>query len=315
MPAQIARHTPLHTLAVLVAAVLWGTTGTAQALGGAALHPVLVGWSRLLVGSVALALLAGIASSRTRTSDAPAPSDARRARWLLLAAASTATYQATFFAGVTRTGVALGTMVAIGLSPVLTGILGRLLLREPLSRGWGAATALATVGCALILWPDGGPGAADPAGVALSATAGGAYAMFAVAMRRVLRSDSPFLAPTAGALGIGAVLLAPLGLAIALGGDAGMSALGEPRSLVALLWLGVGATAGAYAFFGWGLRGVSAATAGSLTLAEPLVAFTLGVALLGERPPGMALAGSVLLLVGLGFLASPSRGPIPAAAG
>ncbi|HFQ93738.1 MAG TPA: hypothetical protein ENK32_06995, partial [Anaerolineae bacterium] len=43
---------------VLAAAVLWGTTGTAQAFAPAGAHPLSVGAMRLLVGGVALFTLA-----------------------------------------------------------------------------------------------------------------------------------------------------------------------------------------------------------------------------------------------------------------
>ena len=44
---------------LLLAAVLWGSTGTAQAVGGAEGSPLAVGTIRLLIGSVGLLALAG----------------------------------------------------------------------------------------------------------------------------------------------------------------------------------------------------------------------------------------------------------------
>jgi DME family drug/metabolite transporter len=57
--------------------------------------------------------------------------------------------------------------------------------------------------------------------------------------------------------------------------------------------------AAAYWFFVTGLRRVSAATAGTLSLVEPLVAAALAVLLLGERPSAPVATGAVLLLGGL----------------
>jgi DME family drug/metabolite transporter len=48
---------------------------------------------------------------------------------------------------------------------------------------------------------------------------------------------------------------------------------------------------------------VAAATAGTLSLAEPLTASLLGVLVLGERPSPAAAAGAVLLAAGLALAA------------
>ena len=58
-------------------------------------------------------------------------------------AAAIAAYQLAFFAAVDRTGVAVGTVVALGSAPALAGLAGRLLDGEPLTRRWTQATALA----------------------------------------------------------------------------------------------------------------------------------------------------------------------------
>jgi DME family drug/metabolite transporter len=64
----------------------------------------------------------------------------------VLTALCTAIYQVCFFAGVERAGVAVGTLIAIGSGPVLTGLLARWLLAE---RGLGECGS-SRPGCA---WP------------------------------------------------------------------------------------------------------------------------------------------------------------------
>jgi DME family drug/metabolite transporter len=75
------------------------------------------------------------------------------------------------------------------------------------------------------------------------------------------------------------------------------------------LWLGVATIAVAYTLFTWGLERLTAATAATLTLAEPLTAGILGTALLGERLAPAAVAGLVVLAAGLVLLAWGSRRP------
>ena len=49
------------------------------------------------------------------------------------------------------------------------------------------------------------------------------------------------------------------------------------------LWLGIATISIAYVMFTWGLGGLTAATAATLTLGEPLTASILGIVVLGER--------------------------------
>ena len=52
---------------------------------------------------------------------------------MLFSGACVAAYQATFFAAVDDTGVAVGTVVAIGSAPVFTGLLARTFASERLT--------------------------------------------------------------------------------------------------------------------------------------------------------------------------------------
>jgi len=125
---------------VLLAAVLFGTTGTAQALGPH-VEPVVLGAARILIGA---ALLAGFALAGAGARRIGAGRGA-----VGLAGACVAVYQATFFAALSETGVAVGTVVAIGSAPAFAGLFARLFAGEPLRGRWAAATALACAGVAL----------------------------------------------------------------------------------------------------------------------------------------------------------------------
>ena len=105
----------------------------------------------------------------------------------------------------------------------------------------------------------------------------------------------------------GAVLLGPALVLLPIGW------LASPRGALAALWLGVVPTAVAYVLFARGLEGVSAATASTLTLAEPLTAAALGILLLGEAPATATAVGAALLLTGLVVLARRTRGTTPPA--
>jgi DME family drug/metabolite transporter len=218
---------------------------------------------------------------------------------MLGAGAAAALYQAAFFQAVASTGVAVGTLTVLGSAPIACGLLARWWIAEALPGRWVAATACAIAGCALLVLPDAS-GTVHPIGVALAAIAGACYGIYTVSAKRLLGAGHDPLAVLATSLAVGAVLLAPL----LIGALRPLLAL---RGVVLVAWLGIVTTALAYVLFARGLGRVAVATAGTLSLAEPLTAATLGVAVLGERPALIAGAGATLLLTGLIIAALAAR--------
>jgi drug/metabolite transporter, DME family len=279
------RQTAGAAALVILAAVLFGTTGTARALGPGTASPLAVGALRILVGGLLLTALAIVRRAPLARCWDP---EVRRAT--VIAALSVASYQPCFFAAVKLSGVALGTLVAIGSAPVFAGLL-EIMLGERPAGSWVVATALAVGGCAVLLAPSGST--VQPLGPLLAVGAGGSYAAFSVASRRlVLHVHSPDAA-MAVVFAAGAVLLLPLLAAQDL------SWLASARGVAVVAWLGLAATAAAYWLFARGLVHLSAATATTLDLAEPLTATLLGVLVLGERPGLQALIGAASIAAGL----------------
>lgn len=276
---------------VLLSAVCFGTTGTAQALGPDA-SPAAVGATRVVVGGLLLALVARRLAPR-----AVAPWSAPA---VLAGAAAAAGYQLTFFAAVHETGVAVGTVVALGSSPVFAGLLGRLVGREPLTARWSVATALAVAGV-VVLVAAGSAAHVRPGGVLLALGAGLCYAGYTVAAKRLLVAGHAPEAVMARIFGIGALGLLPV-LVLGHAGD-----LASTGGVALAVYLGAVPTALAYILFARGLRRLPAGEVVTLTLAEPLTAAALSALLLGERPGMLALAGVALVLGGLVALAAPRR--------
>ena len=79
------------------------------------------------------------------------------------------------------------------------------------------------------------------------------------------------------------------------------------RGGLVALHLGLVATAAAYVLFAAGLHRVAVARAATVSLAEPLTAAILGVALVGERLTTAGVAGAAVLVAGLAVLAAPSQ--------
>lgn len=295
---ELLRVTPKHkspqpwmgSLYVLGAALLWGTTGTAQAFAPPDAQPVAVGVMRLVIGGFALLALA---LARGSLRQGP--------RWpiwpTLLAAGSMAAYQLVFFAALRQTGVALGTVVAIGSAPLIAGLLEWGVRGERPSGRWLAATFCAVAGCGLLLFNTGRLDA-NSGGLLLAMGAGASYAAYALASKGLVDGRPPDAVAAVAFFG-GALLLAPLLPFVEL------QWLRSLSGVAVALHLGLFATAVAYGLYVRGLALIPAATAVTLSLGEPLVAAALGILVLGERLTMPAVGGVALLVAGLGLLATP----------
>jgi DME family drug/metabolite transporter len=276
-------------LLILLAAVLWGTTGTSQALAPPGAHPLTIGALRLAVGGGGLLLLALLRGQITRNCF-------EKPGITLLAALLVATYQLSFFEAVVTTGVAVGTMVAIGSGPLFAGLLSILIHKEKPDRRWLIATALAVTGLLVLFIP--APGSVShvrTAGVLIALTAGASYAGYTLAIKRLLPGNSPD-AVIAVVFILGGILLAPFLF------HSNLRWAVEPRGMLVILHLGLVTTALAYLLYARGLKTVPAVHAVTLSLAEPLTAATLGILVLKERLTLSAAFGMGLVIAGLAVL-------------
>ena len=282
------RTTTTAVAVVLLAAVLFGTTGTSQALGPKTTTPLGVGAARLIVGGAALLLWLPFLGSR--------PMRAIRLWGTpvgFFGGACTALYQVCFFAAVLKTGVAVGTLVTIGSGPVFAGILAWLLLGERPDRHWLVATALCISGLGLLTLGGDGPSHVPVLGVVLALGSGLGYAAYTVAAKRLITGGETSATVMAATFGLGGLLLVPVLFSQPI------AWLGRPSGVTLALYLGVVTTAIAYVLFGRGLAVLAAGPVTTLVLAEPLVATILGVAVLHEHLTAVALLGAGLVLAGL----------------
>lgn len=270
-------------LVVLVGAMLWGTTGTAQTFMPQTIHPLSVGASRLAVGG--FTLLAVMLVMRKI--------DLRGWPWkaTLFAALAMAIFQPFFFTSVRLTGIAIGTVVTIGSAPVFTGLIEWLFLKRRPTRVWMTATALAIVGCALLFLNQDGI-FVNPVGVALALGGGIMFAIYALVNKEVLeKADS--VPAVAVIFSISALMLMPFLFLFETEG------LFTSNGIAVVFYLGIATTSVAYILFSTGLKCIPSSSAVTLSLAEPLTAALLGVIVVGERLNATSWAGIALLLGGI----------------
>jgi len=287
-------------VAVLLGAAAWGSTGTTAHFAPATATSASIGAARIALGG--LLLLAVATCTRARRFAVRRLLRAGRTRRvaIMAAAAAVAGYQLCFFAAVRSTGVAIGTVVAIGSAPVLTGALSRLTGGPLLDARWIVATVAAVAGCAVLV-TSGRTAGVSAAGIGLAVAAGLCYAIYAVTAAWLISADNPESAVMGLLFGGAAVLLAP----VLAAGSPGWLLTG--RGLAVTAYLGIVTTALAYLSYGRGLRTVPAPVAVTLGLAEPVVAAILGLVVLGERLTATDVVGLALVGLGLATLVSGPR--------
>lgn len=273
----------ISPLLVLFAAILWGTTGTAQVFAPPNTHPISFGAMRLAFGGATL-LLFVLLQGKLTLKNWPL-------KEVIIAALCMACYQPFFFSAVKMTGVAIGTVVAIGSSPILAGIMEWLFKHTMPKRSWWLATVVAICGC-LFLFTNDNAVEIEPIGILLALGAGLSFATYTIVSKELLRTQAPE-AVVAVVFSLAACLLAPLLFIFDL------SWLFQLNGIGTSLYLGIFATGIAYLLFIKGLVKIPASTAVTLSLFEPLTAALLGAFLVGENLTYRSWLGVALIFLAI----------------
>ncbi|MDQ0540370.1 DME family drug/metabolite transporter [Curtobacterium flaccumfaciens] len=316
--------------AIVVAAAVWGTTGTATHFAPGV--PAFVfGAVTFGLGGLVLAATAGRGTLR-------AVGQRRTRGWALLGAVSLVVYAIAFYAALADAGVALGTTLAIGSSPVFAGLVEWVVDRRPVTRRWLVATLVSVVGMVVVTLArsghgDGGRSLAVGVGSAL--VAGLTYALYSWAVARGMHAATSRMPITVGRaeadtmrvggdVGVAAaraargpnergLVGAVFGMAavplVVLAVVAGGQFLAEADDWPVFLYLALVPTVIGHSLYAVGLRSVTASVATLLSLLEPVVAAVLAVLVVGEHLGLGGWTGIVLVVVGLSVLALPARRP------
>lgn len=291
-------------LALVIASLLWGTTGTTASFLPDDVSPLAVGASTMGIGG--LLLFAATARSAMRVLRDP-----ESRRWVLIGALGVVVYPLAFYAGMDLAGVAVGNVVALGSGPAFAALVEWLVERRALSARWAVSTGLAVAGIALLALGrevDTGAGRGGiVTGVVLALLAGLAYALYTYASGRAIRgrgdvATHPSRAVMGAMFGAGAVLLLPVLLVT------GAPLLQSPQTVGIAAYLAIGPMFAAYLLFGVGVRAIRSSTVTTITLLEPVVATVLAVTIVGERLAPVGWAGLGLVLAGLTLLLTARRG-------
>lgn len=266
--------------------VFFGTAGTAANLIEADSDSGTIGFSRILVGAIALLIFAPLFGGKYN--QIPSLLKKKEIYFMALGAGM---YQPFFFGAVERTGVAWGTLIAVGSIPVFAGTINWLLTRRNPSRSWFIATTIAVFGLYLIASQNSGE--TNSIGIFMALLAGLATAIYVSAAKLAIsKGANAVLAPTLSYF-VGSVLL----MIVIRPNYSDL--ITNPNNLLLALYLGIFTFALANGLQLIGLRHLTPPVAATLFLADPLTATFLGVLVLGESLTGIQVFGLLLVLVGL----------------
>ncbi len=277
-------------LLVVAAGMCWGMTGTIQALAPENATSLTIGSARVF--GAGLLMFIWILCRRRKILCGE--------RWdrtgLLLAALGLTAYQFAFFSAVRLTGVAIGTMVAIGSAPVLAGILGRLFFKECLSPRWFISTLLAISGCFLLVAAGNSDfSSVSIPGALLALTAALSYALEGAGLRLIGTRDP------VETVSLISILSALMALPWLITGD--ISWIFSLRGMICIFFLSVLTTIFPFSLFAKGIGKITLGKAYTLSLSEPMTAWILSTFLLGEKLSLFGSAGVFILFSGIITLA------------
>ncbi|HBT3263379.1 TPA: EamA family transporter [Klebsiella pneumoniae subsp. pneumoniae] len=283
---------------VFMAAILWGTTGTAATFAPE-LSPLAVGAVSMGVGGLLQGLIAAGAIRRQRQQIVYYWS------YLLIGTLAVAVYPLAFYASMHLAGVAVGTVVSIGSAPLLSALIEYKMEGLRLTRKWICGATIGVAGMALLSLAESGmhhAGGREHAtfGMLLGLIAGFTYALYSWSVRRLMHQGIAPRAAMGATFSAGALLLMPV---LLMTGSPFLyswtnAAVGAYMALVPMF---IG-----YLCYGMGLARVRASTATTITLLEPVVAAVLAVMLVGEKLPVNGLLGIGLIVLSLLIITVPS---------
>ncbi|MEZ5645576.1 MAG: DMT family transporter [Burkholderiaceae bacterium] len=271
---------------VVGAAILWGTTGTSQALAGGSLSSLWFGAMRLTFAALFFACFAAATRGLTRRAWQNLPLTVALGAGLCMAV-----YNLAFFAGVKLTGVGVGTAIALGSGPIWAGLLQAVFQRQPPTAAWWGGTAIAITG-GVMLSTGSRHQDLSALGIVLCLTSGLSYAIYTLLNKRLV-GHAPASSITLAAFGVAALVALPAATL-----QVGLPQFNAP-DLLAVAYTGIVTAGVGYLLFSFALHHIRPATAVTLALTEPVVAFMLAMLLLGEPGSMTAISGLALVVAGV----------------
>ena len=278
----------LGILAVILASLLWGTTGTAATFAPA-LSPLFIGSFAMGMGGILQCGLATVKIVHDRALLAV------HCRFLIVGALAVAIYPLAFYSSMRLSGVIIGTVVSIGSAPILSAIIEYFSRDFQLNKQWAMGALLGIIGMVMLAFSDNASTTIQYThvnlGILLGLVAGLTYALYSWSARQLMLKGVNTKAAMGATFGCGGLLLIPVML---ITGSAFVTswnnmAVGFYMALIPM-FLG-------YLCYGFGLSKISASMATTITLLEPVIAAILAMLIVGECLSLIGWIGMLLIFI------------------
>ncbi|MEN8422531.1 EamA family transporter [Acinetobacter junii] len=289
-------------IAVLIASILWGTTGTAASYAPN-LSPLAIGAIAMGGGGLLQALLA-----HKKILD-HLPQIKSYYPLLLIGMISVAIYPLAFYSSMRMAGITIGTVVSIGSAPLFTALLEKIFDKKALSLKWFISFIFGVIGVLLLSVGETHSHGSTQSistdqktiGIILGLIAALTYSLYSWAAKKMIDRGVDSKASMGLIFGFGALILLPTLF------FTGSNLFDESVNLYVVAYMMLIPMFLGYLLFGYALKTISASTATTLTLFEPLVAALFAVLLVGEQLAPIGWAGMVLIFVCLAVLSKTDR--------
>jgi drug/metabolite transporter, DME family len=278
----------LGILAVILASLLWGTTGTAATFAPM-LSPLFIGSFAMGIGGM---LQCGLAISYIAKNRALLR---LYYRFLIVGALAVAIYPLAFYSSMRLSGVTIGTAVSIGSAPILSAIIEYRSRDFIPTKQWVIGSALGIIGMSMLVFSDNSATTIQynhiSLGILLGLVAGFTYALYSWTARQLMLKKVNSKAAMGATFGCGGLLLIPVMLITgAVFFDSWNNiAVGFYMALIPM-FLG-------YLCYGYGLSKIPASMATTITLLEPVIAATLAMLIVGETLSLIGWVGMLLIFI------------------
>ncbi|WP_282196100.1 DMT family transporter [Turicimonas muris] len=272
-------------LFVLIGALCFSFSGTIQSFAPEAATPFTVTEARMVIGTLGLAAFCWAAKKF------PNSWSSFNFKFLVLVALCLYGFQLLFFSSLPKTGVAVGTIAAIGSTPIWTAIIEKIVYGKNPSKIWYFSTVTAIVGIVLLNLENFNS-TVHWIYLLLPLLAGLCYAGEIVVAPKAMEGVSSESAMVV-VMGLVALINAPMLMFFPI------SWIATAQGLSCAVALGLVTASLAFAFFFTGVRHTKASVASTLGLAEPMGAACWGIFLLHEPYSVWTLVGIGLILVSI----------------
>lgn len=270
-------------LTLLAAVLIFSTNGFWQAIAPEGATPYVVAASRLWIGGLTLALwcLVRYRKIHLRGWNWKAIGTYAVALWL---------YQIFFFQGVYIIGVAVGTVIAVGSTPIFTGLIQALIYKERPDSLWYIATLFAIIGLVLVNMVDAM--SFSWYAVILPLLAGLTLAISVIVAAEVAKVHS-------AEEGMAIVMLLAAALMLPFFMLFPVEWMATPKGMLCVAMLGIVNSALAFTLELIGFKNTPTLIASTLTLGEPMGAALIGIFVLNEPSTLASVSGIVLLFISI----------------